>query len=217
MSNICQINVDLFTGPVKPIRRSHRNGANEPIRIDLNRPIIQMSTKSESKQTASDDDKNNDTASSDNDFQDDDDDGGDGERRISGHGSQLQHASMTESYSEILNSPTDSNGAAFSIGEETAATSGPYPIPKRRPGSLPTAGKNCECNRWARMMNDSLMRVSLIVTAEKLLSSLLSVRVSLRIVDNTFPIDRTFLSCYCSVSTRHGEHGRWQYDAFCSR
>lgn len=99
-----------------------------------------MSAKSESKQTASDDDKDNDSASSsDNDFQDEDD-----ERRISGHGSQLQHASMTESYSEILNSPTDSNGQAFSIGEETAATSGPYPIPKRRPGSLPTAGKNCK-------------------------------------------------------------------------
>lgn len=129
-----------------------------------------MSTKTESKQMASDEDKNNDSASSDNDFQDDDDDGGDGEGQISGHGSQLQHASMTESYSEILNSPTDSNGAAFSIGEEMAATSEPYPIPKRRPGSLPTAGKNCEYNRQSWMMNKSLMRVTGMVTPEKVLS-----------------------------------------------
>lgn len=103
-----------------------------------------------------DDDPDNESHSSDNDFQDDDDDDDDDDPRngigrrgapIKARGGSLQHASMTESYSEIMNSPSGS-------GDEGAVggASGPYPIPRRRPGSLPTIEKNCKCWRRGRRL-----------------------------------------------------------------
>lgn len=100
-----------------------------------------MSANSESNDTTRDDEQQNDSNSSDNDF-DDDDVLRENERGSPGH--QLKNASMTESYSEIVNSPTRSrNSTGDDAGGAHSGPSGPYPIPKRRPGSLSTTGKIC--------------------------------------------------------------------------
>lgn len=108
---------------------------------------LNKANPSGSKAKNGDDEQAYESHSSDNDFQDDDDDEDDDDNDRTGpmgapikiRGGSLQHASMTESYSEILNSPTGS-------GDEGAT--GPYPIPKRRPGSLPTIEKNCKWLWW---------------------------------------------------------------------
>lgn len=88
--------------------------------------------------------------STDNDFQDEYD-GGEMAAgiRIKGRSSQLANASMTESYSEILNSPTDSGSGL--LDDVAGPSTGSYPIPKRRPGSLPTGGRNCACTRFGQI------------------------------------------------------------------
>lgn len=104
-----------------------------------------------------------DNDSSDTDFHDDDDDDDDssdvaaaasadggtesdkrgGGMRMRGGRGSLANASMTESYSEIMNSPTDSGGGLLDDVIAGSST-GPYPIPKRRPGSLPMGARNCK-------------------------------------------------------------------------
>lgn len=108
-----------------------------------------MTTRGESLQLEEDDDAvvmDSDSGDSDtnntNDGSGDEDDESAAGVRIRGRTSQLANASMTESYSEILNSPTDSGGGL--LDDVAGPSSGPYPIPRRRPGSLPTGAKNCE-------------------------------------------------------------------------
>lgn len=118
-----------------------------------------MSAHSESNETTRDDEPQNESNSSDNDFDDDD------VLRISDRGSpgyQLKNASMTESYSEIINSPTRSRN---STGDEAGAQSGPYPIPKRRPGSLSTMGKICKISFFQSQSKSCHLKLVFVISA----------------------------------------------------